>query len=329
MSKMIVGAAILAAAVATAFVLVKAYAIILALFGAVVVGEAARPLVDRLGARVPRTLAVALVFAGVLAAIGFAWGIPIRALAPQVIAFFQSLPKYLADPRLHVLAGSSPNLSSIVPFAQDVLHAESNVVVLLSTLALVVLLAVFWLGSSDALRAFLLTLVQQNRRDELDSLFREMGSRMGTYVNGTIINGAIVAAGSVAVLVILRSPYPVVLGLMQGLLVAVPYVGTLIGVVTAGAVVLAAKGWPNAAAAIAALAVVATLEGSFIAPLVFKKSLNIDPLSTTLAIAISGALFGMGGVVLAVPAATVIQTIVVRVIAPAIRRNNAAPSSTA
>jgi predicted PurR-regulated permease PerM len=117
----------------------------------------------------------------------------------------------------------------------------------------------------------------------------------------------------------LRTPYPIVLGLLQGLLVAIPYLGTLIGVLTVAIVVLAAQGWLSAVVAMASVALIASLEGSFIAPLVFKKRLDVDPLYTTLAIAIGGTLFGIGGVVLAVPAASVLRTLVVRVVAPAIR----------
>ncbi|MCU1334411.1 MAG: family transporter [Candidatus Angelobacter sp.] len=331
----IVAAVVLGTGVAIALVLIKAYAVILTFFAAVVLGEATRPLVDRLSTRAPRDFAVALVFTGILAAIGLAWGIPIRVLAPQFVAFWHALPTYLADvtlflrhlsrddPRARVLTGASETLSApIVPFVQEFLRAESGVVTLISTLALVLLMAVFWLQSSDALRAFLLTLVQPNRRASVDSLFREMGNQLGAYVKGTLVNGAIVGTASIIVLSSLRTPYPIVLGLLQGLLVAIPYLGTLIGVLTVGAVVLAAQGWLSAAVAMASIALIASLEGSFVAPLVFKKRLDIDPLSTTLAVAVGGTLFGIGGVVLAVPAATVLESLVVRVIAPAIRSSH-------
>jgi predicted PurR-regulated permease PerM len=212
--------------------------------------------------------------------------------------------------------------ASIIPFFDGFLRAESGVVTFISTVALALLMAVFWLGSSDALRAFLLTLVRRDRRATVDSLCRETGKQLGAYVSGTLINGAIVATASIVLLTLLRAPYPIVLGLLQGLLVAIPYWGTLIGVLTAGAVVLAAQGWQSAAGATAALALIASLEGSFVAPRIFKTRLDIDPLYTTLAVAISGTLFGIGGVALAVPAATLLQTLVVRVVAPTIRSSH-------
>ena len=329
----VVAAAVVAGVVAICFVLVKAQGVVLAFFGAVVVAEAARPLVDRLSTRMPRPLALAATFAAIAAAIVLSWMIPVRALAPQAAAFWGSLPAYLADLAAvlqHFLGGGKPPTdgfgwvvptlgSTLVPFTRGLLNAEAGIVAFISTLVLVLLMAVFWLGSSDALRGFVLTLVQPSERVGADALFREMGGKLGRYVSGSLINGSIVALASMILLSWLRAPYPIVLGLLQGLLVAVPYLGTVIAVLTVGAVVLAAQGWAKAAEAVLLISLMEGLEGSFISPLIFKKGLDVDPLSTILATAIGGALFGISGVVLAVPAVAVLQTIAVRLLAPAIR----------
>ncbi|MGP6191834.1 MAG: AI-2E family transporter [Vulcanimicrobiaceae bacterium] len=328
-----VAAAVVAATVAICFTLVKAQGVVLAFFGAVVVAEAARPLVDRLSARIPRPLALATTFATIAAAIGLAWIIPVRALAPQAIALWRSLPGFLADVAAvlqQFLSGGKPPTggfewlvpmlgTSLVSFTRGLLDADAGIAAFISTLVLVLLLALFWLGSSDALRGFVLTLVRPSERDGADALFREMGGKLGLYVSGTLINGTIVALASMILLSWLRAPYPIVLGLVQGLLVAIPYLGTLIAVLTVGAVVLTAQGWTKAAEAVLLISLMEGFEGSFISPLIFKKGLDVDPLSTILATAIGGALFGINGVVLAVPAAAVLQTIAVRLLAPAIR----------
>jgi putative heme transporter len=209
-----VAAAVVAGVVAICVVLIKAQAVVLAFFGAVVVGEAARPLVDRLSTRVPRTLALAATFAAIAAAIVLAWTIPIRALTPQAVAFWSSLPAYLADVVLvlqQFLGGGKPPADgfgwalptiggAIVPFARGLLGAEAGIATFVSTLVLVLLMAVFWLGSSDALRGFVLTLVRPSERDTADALFRAMGNKLGLYVSGSLINGSIVALASMILL---------------------------------------------------------------------------------------------------------------------------------
>jgi hypothetical protein len=56
----------------------------------------------------------------------------------------------------------------------------------------------------------------------------------------------------------------------------------------------------------------------------FFKRVNVDPLGCVVSSAVGATIFGIPGIVLAVPAASVIQTVVVRVVAPAIRRRTIA-----
>ena len=157
-------------------------------------------------------------------------------------------------------------------------------------------------------------------RDGAAALLDEMGRKLRLYVSGTLVNGAIVALASTALLLWLRVPFAIVLGLLQGLLVAIPYLGTLIGVLAVGGVVLAGQGWVKAAEAVVLISLLEGFEGSFISPLIFKRGLDLAPLTTVLATAIGGGLLGIDGVVLALPAAVILQVIVVRLLAPAIRR---------
>jgi predicted PurR-regulated permease PerM len=329
----LVAASVAAGVVAVCALLVKAVPVVLTFFGAIVVAEAVRPIVERLGRRIPRALALGLTFAGVSAAIGFVWAIPIRALEPQALACWKNLPGYLTAAVAlfaHYLGEGKPTPdglgvalrsmgSAVVPLARGLLGAEAGIAGLVSTIVLVLLMAVFWLGASDALRAFVLSLVRPDARDGASALFDELGDKLGRYVSGSLANGAIVALASMALLSWIGAPYAIVLGLLQGLLVAVPYLGTLVAVLMVGGVVLAAQGWVRAAEAVALISVMEGLEGSFISPLIFKKRLDVDPLATILATAIGGALFGIGGVVLAVPAAAVLQSLTVQHLAPAIR----------
>ena len=326
-----IAVALAAGAVALLFVLVKAQAIVLTVFGAIVIAEAVRPIVGRLSARLPRSAAIAVVFATLLVIVVLLWWASLREIAPQFVALGRAFPAYLSMvfrflehvkgelPAQFVSAASQTANSPVGPVLNAVAGAGISIFSFVGTMALALLLAIFWLDASDPLRAFVLTMVPKGSRNEADALCRDLGKQLGEYVVGTIVNGAIVAIASIVALFLLHAPYPTVLGLLQGLLVALPYVGTLIGVLSVGVVVFSEQGAVHAGIAIAVISLIATVEGSFIAPRVFKETLNLDPFSTTLAVAIGGTLFGTGGVILAVPAAAVLQTLAVRVIAPAIQ----------
>jgi len=319
---------VVAAVALCCFVLAKAHVIVLVLFAAIILGETARPFVNRLSQHVSRPLSIVLtLFAFAILAIG-AVALPIRILKPQLKAFVHSLSGYASEATAILATWLGSNVreqfagaiaGNAAPIGLGFIEAQNAIASAISVAVLALLMAGFWLSSSDTLRAAALALVPANLRARAQDLFGELGSTLGVYAGGVVVNGAMVALGSITVLSLLHAPDAIVLGLLQGALVAVPYLGTLVAVVIAGGVVLAAQGVTKAAEAVVFLSLMEGFEGSFISPLIFKQRLNLNPLTTVLATGIGGAVLGVPGVVLAIPAAALLQTAFDRTIAPAIR----------
>lgn len=307
---------------ALALVFVRAQAAVLALFGAVVIGEAMRPLVDRLSARMPRSAAIAIAFAALFIFVAALWLFPIRALIPQAEVLWKNVPAYATEisARVSGLSRFSAGASSAIgPLIEDFLQMQAGVAGALSTLALMLVMSLFWLSASRTFMSFLLSVVPQAQRAKISSVFAEIGRNLGTCVTGLVVNGAIIAVAAIAVLMLLGTPNAPVLGVLQGLLIFIPYVGTLIGVLTVGGVVLVTHGPVPAVETMLALSLVHTIEGTFVSPLVFKKGVKLEPIVTIFAATAGGMLFGIFGIVLAIPAASAIQTVIVSAIAPALR----------
>jgi len=323
-AKTLVVSGVVAGVVVCALVVAKAYAVFAMLFAAIILGEALRPLADRLARHMNRAVAILLTFVGLVVICDLALSLPIRVLQPQFAAFIRSLPLYAGQVAAlvqHWLGGSVRDQivraveGNAAPLGLGLFQVQQSLAAAISAAVLIILMSAFWLSSSDALRTSVLALVSPSRRAPAGQLFNALGGTLTTYAGGVVVNGAIVALLSTSVLWILHAPYPIVLGLLQGALVAVPYLGTLTAVLVAGSVVLAEQGWQSAALAIALLSLAEGLEGSFISPLVFKQRLNLDPLATVVATAIGGALGGIPGVVLAVPVAALLQTGIGRALA--------------
>lgn len=321
------------AALAIFAVLARAQFIFLTLFAAIVIGETARPAIDRLSIRLPRWLAATVAFVALYAAFALVWALPFYALAPQFVALAKSLPTRIQaalgalDLTLRMTfirstAGASVAwLTENVPqLLTKVIYAQANINGMISILLMAMVLAVFWMTSSGPLHDFVVSLFPEPRRNEVRSVLAELGGKLGLYARGTFINGAIVACGCAIGLALLKVPNALALGLCQGPLIAVPYVGTLIGVIVVMIVLLASQGLFTAALAAAIVIIITTIEGTFISPLIFKRQLDVDPLATIVGIAVAGTLFGFVGIALAVPAVAVLQTLTIRVIAPAVRR---------
>ncbi|HEY1389668.1 MAG TPA: AI-2E family transporter, partial [Ktedonobacterales bacterium] len=71
------------------------------------------------------------------------------------------------------------------------------------------------------------------------------------------------------------------------------------------------------------------IEGNVIEPLVMSRAVKINPLVVIVAVLIGLDLLGIVGAILAVPVAAAIQIIILRVLAPAIRRSSVSSVSSA
>jgi predicted PurR-regulated permease PerM len=74
--------------------------------------------------------------------------------------------------------------------------------------------------------------------------------------------------------------------------------------------------------------VVFEVEGNVIQPLVMSRSVHVDPLLVIVAVLVGINLLGIIGAILAVPVVAAVQILVVRVLAPYIRRNHPQPMAT-
>src|SRR6185436_9120931 len=110
-------------------------------------------------------------------------------------------------------------------------------------------------------------------------------------------------------LAILKVPFFLPLGILSGFSSLVPYVGPICAGTFVTLVVFAAKG-PVAALICAIYFVLyGQLEGNVLAPIVFKRTVEISPLLTLLAVLIFGTLGGVVGAIVAVPAVAAGQII--------------------
>jgi predicted PurR-regulated permease PerM len=287
-----------------AFVLVRADLVVFALFGAIVVAESLRPAVEALSTRVPRDLAVALVFAATGAVLAALWLWPLSALVPQLRTVGTALAALVTT-----LSPSIP-ASAASAFFATLFAAQQAVAQGAGTLALVFVMALFWFGASTKLRSVVLGRLPAARRAPADQLFTDVSGRLRLYVLGTLVNGAIVGVLSAIALAAVHAPVPIALGAVQGVLSGLPYLGPAAGVLIAGAVTYASQGPVRGAEVLALVAIVGSVVGTFVPPLIFGRRLSLDPLGVMLATTIGGTVFGVAGVLLAVPALAVAQTIV-------------------
>ncbi len=136
-----------------------------------------------------------------------------------------------------------------------------------------------------------------------------VGGRLKGWMLGQLVGMVVVGVLSGIGLKLAGVPQYFALGLIVGLFNAVPYLGPILGAIPGLLVALtlgpAAVGW-----ALAAYVVAGTIEGYIVTPMVQKRTSALPPVLTLVAIALGGALLGAVGMIIAAPAAVMVQALV-------------------
>lgn len=134
------------------------------------------------------------------------------------------------------------------------------------------------------------------------------------YIYTQTIDGCILGTIATIELFLLGSPYFIVLGIMLGILNYVPYFGSIVGSLIAVIVVAFTQGIPTALLAAAILLITQQIDGNVIQPKLMSGSFSLSPLLIIISITIGGALYGILGMIIAIPIVAVMKNILEEII---------------
>ncbi len=147
------------------------------------------------------------------------------------------------------------------------------------------------------------SLIPPRFRDPFSALFDESGRILEAYVRGQILIGSVMAVCYAVGFYFLGVPAWAGIALIAGLLNAVPYVGTISGIVLAcGFSFASGSSFGHIAAILGVFAAVQSLEGYILTPRIMGDRLNLHPMAVFLGLLVGGKLFGLLGIIMAIPA---------------------------
>ena len=189
----------------------------------------------------------------------------------------------------------------------------------LLTVVLVPIITIYVLADMDRLRARLFFLMPDRVRGQALDTAAQIGSVFGNYVRGLVIVCSLYALASLVTLLVISLWFPamrgyaLLLGLVAGLLYAVPYVGALATVLMTAVAVLASGS--GLGALVVTTIVLSVLNQGFdnvIYPKVVGGEVGLHPLLAMFALILGGKMLGLWGMLLSVPAAASFQAVLFR-----------------
>ena len=145
-------------------------------------------------------------------------------------------------------------------------------------------------------------LIPPRFRDTFSRLFDEVGRILAAYVRGQLLIALCMAVLYAIGFYAFGVPAWAGLAALAGLLNAIPYVGTILGLGFATAFTLADGGglW-RIGGIVGVFVVVQSIEGYILTPRILGRRLSLHPMAVFLGLLIGGKLFGLLGIILAVP----------------------------
>lgn len=294
---------------------------------------ALNPLVEALTVRMPRSAAVAVVFAALLLVFTLIGWLVFPPVVAQGSDLIQRAPLYVdnlidlpwvrsLDADYQVVEKFQTEFNRRLTdqdFLQTVLGgilgAGKVVATGIFTTLTVLILTLYFLASLPAMKASAYALIPASRRPRVASLSEEMMRRVGSYAIGQVGIAAFNAWCSWIVMSILGIPYTAVLAVAVGILGLIPLIGATLGAAIVSIVAFFVE--PKLAVVMIIYYVIyQQIENYVIYPRVMQRTVSVPGAVTVVAALAGGTLLGVFGALLAIPVAAALLLIYEEVLVP-------------
>jgi putative permease len=278
---------------------------------------------------VPRLLSVIIVFILFLLFVALVMLGLLPLLSRQITDFVQQLPAMISmgQKALMQLPERYPDLipqdqvdqlirqirNDIASFGQQAvswsLSSVVGVITLVVYVVLMPLLVFFFLKDKRLIINWMVSYLPKHRRFA-GTVWKDVDRQIANYVRGKFWEIIIVWAASLVTFTLLGLNYALLLAVMVGLSVIIPYIGAAVVTIPVLFVAWFQWGWSaDFAWLAAAYFIIQALDGNVLVPLLFSEVVDLHPVAIIVAILVFGGFWGFWGVFFAIPLATLVQAV--------------------
>lgn len=299
--------------------------------------------VNFLQRRMPRGLAIALVYLGLILLPVLLIGVLVPPVVTQANNLVQDLPTYARDVSdyvannrtLHRLQTDYNITTKLEEQASKLPARIGDAAGVLSDIGLglvnsiftgvtILILSIFLMGAGPRWLEAWASRHSPEHGDWWRRLFDRIGNAVGNYVAGALLQATIAGISSWIVLLILGVPFALPLAVIIFLLDLVPLVGATLGAIVVG-IVTVFNDFPVDTIIWVIWAIAyQQIENNIIQPRIQARAVQLEPLIVLISVLFGSTLFGVMGALLAIPVAAAIQITIREYTALRDSRNTAA-----
>ncbi|MDE8570616.1 AI-2E family transporter [Listeria monocytogenes] len=283
-----------------------------------------------------RGWAIALLYLVIIGLLILLFNFVIPAVKDQIVSLFKSFPGYwdqitqkfdefsrsslfdqlkdklntnMSDIMKTLSTKGTSVINSAISSIGSIVGTVTEVVLAIVTTPLVLF---YLLKDGKKLPDFLLKMLPVNGRAHTRQVLGEANHQISSYIRGQIIVSLCIGILLFIGYLIIGLPYALTLAIIAACTSIVPYLGPAIAITPAIIIAIVTSPW-LLIKLIIVWCVVQLLEGKFISPQVMGKTLKVHPITILFVILVAGNLFGVLGVIFAVPGYAVLKVIVTHV----------------
>lgn len=274
-----------------------------------------------IGTRIPRWVAILVIYAaliGTLVAVGM---VIIPPLADQAEELWRSLPARIAEAQEVLLrfgilrepitlgdaVRQTPASGGATAFS-TIFGALRNVLGGLFGFVTVLLLTFYMLVESREIRTFVARLFPGREGARVAAISATVTNKVSAWLGGQLLLSLIIGLTSALGLWIMGVPYFYVLALISAVGEMIPMVGPILAAVPA--ILVAATVSPGLAIGVTVFFIAQQqLENTILVPKIMGRQVGLSAVSVIIALGIGGQLLGVVGAILSVPTAAIVQVL--------------------
>ncbi len=196
-------------------------------------------------------------------------------------------------------------------YIQQTLLTVTDMLVLLILIPIYTFLLLYY---KRTIRQFFIGVFKEDNIEDVNHVLKQSKSIVQNYMLGLMIEMAIVAVLNVVGFLIVGIKYAIFLAVLAAILNLIPYIGMLVATVFCMLITLtSSQQFGSVAWTGVVLIIVQFIDNNLIMPMVVGNKVKINSLVTIIGVLIGGALAGVSGMFLAIPAVAVLKVICDRI----------------